>query len=63
MKRLISFIISLVMPIILIGGGGMVIGLGVNNNSSVITYAGMALIGAGLLWGLFLWLWASGGDL
>ncbi|MEL6841258.1 MAG: hypothetical protein AAFP85_18385 [Pseudomonadota bacterium] len=51
------------MPVILIGAGGMVVGLGVNNNWDLLIYGGFAMIGAGLIWGLLLWLWASDGGL
>ena len=61
MKRLIGFIGTLLMPIILIAGGGMLAGLGATNDWEFVIYAGFAMIGAGILWGLVLWLWASDG--
>lgn len=63
MRSLIRFIVGLLMPVILIGAGGMVVGLGVNNNWELLIYGGFAMIGAGLIWGLVLWLWASDGGL
>ncbi|MEO0931440.1 MAG: hypothetical protein AAFY14_12450 [Pseudomonadota bacterium] len=63
MRSLIRFIVGLLMPVILIGAGGMVVGLGVNNNWELLIYGGFAMIGAGLIWGLLLWLWASDGGL
>lgn len=63
MRSLIRFIVGLLMPVILIGAGGMVVGLGVNNNWDLLIYGGFAMIGAGLIWGLLLWLWASDGGL
>lgn len=61
MTRLIRFLVGLLMPIILIGGGGMLTGWGLTNNWLMMTYAGLAMVGAGIVWGLFLWLWASDG--
>ncbi|MEM9785904.1 MAG: hypothetical protein AAF801_05345 [Pseudomonadota bacterium] len=63
MRSLIRFIVGLLMPVILIGAGGMVVGLGVNNNWELLIYGGFAMIGAGLIWWLVLWLWASDGGL
>ena len=61
MKRLIGFIVTLLMPIILIAGGGLLAGLGATSDWEFVIYAGFAMIGAGILWGLVLWLWASDG--
>ncbi|MDX8347169.1 hypothetical protein SLH49_04135 [Cognatiyoonia sp. IB215446] len=51
------------MPVILIGGGGALVGWGLNNTWSIMIYAGLAMIAAGIIWGLFLWLWVSEGGL
>ena len=63
MKRLIAFVMTLIMPIILIGGGGAILGRGVTNEWSTVGWIGAGMIGAGVLWGLFLFLWASDGAL
>lgn len=63
MKRLISFVVTLLMPIILIAGGGSIIGLGLNNDWDMIAWAGLAMVVGGILWGLFLFIWASDGPL
>lgn len=63
MKSIIRFIIGLLMPIILIAGGGMLAGLGLNNDWQFVVWAGIAMVGAGIVWGFFLFLWANGGDL
>ena len=62
MKSLIRFLVSLFMPIVLIAGGGTLAGWGINLPSQTVIYTGLALIGAGIIWGLFLFFWASGGD-
>lgn len=61
MKRLISFLVTLLMPIILIGGGGALGGWGVTNDWPLLAWAGLAMIAGGVLWGLFLFFWASEG--
>ncbi|MDX8351585.1 hypothetical protein [Cognatiyoonia sp. IB215182] len=63
MAALIRFFLSLFMPVILIGGGGALVGWGLNNTWSIMIYAGLAMIAAGVLWGLVLWLWVSDGGL
>lgn len=61
MKKFVGFIVGLLMPIILIALGGAVAGLGLNNDWDYVAYAGLGLIGAGILWGIFLFMWASDG--
>ncbi|MEL6685782.1 MAG: hypothetical protein AAFN63_00820 [Pseudomonadota bacterium] len=63
MRRLITFVMTLIMPIILIGGGGAVLGWGVTNEWDIVGWIGAGMIGAGVLWGLFLFFWASDGAL
>lgn len=63
MKRLIAFVMTLLMPIILIVGGGAVTGWGLTNDWEVVVWIGLGMIGAGLAWGFFLFLWASNGSL
>jgi hypothetical protein len=63
MKSVIRFIVGLLMPIILIGIGGGIGGLGVVNEWPVLAFIGLAFIGAGVLWGIFIFLWASEGPL
>ena len=63
MKRFITFIVTLIMPIVLIGAGGAVAGWGLTNDWDVMAWIGLGLIGAGILWGLFLFFWASDGAL
>ena len=63
MKRLIAFVITLIMPIILVAGGGSVIGWGITNEWEMVAWAGLAMVVVGLLWGLLLFLWAGNGAL
>ncbi|PJI85205.1 hypothetical protein BC777_3205 [Yoonia maricola] len=62
MRRLIAFVVTLLMPIILIGGGGSLTGWGITNNWTMLVWVGLAMIAAGVLWGLFLFFWASDGS-
>ena len=61
MRRLISFVVALLMPLILIGGGGAVTGWGFTNEWDILVWIGLGMIAAGVLWGLFLFLWATDG--
>ncbi|HEV8034118.1 hypothetical protein [Yoonia sp.] len=63
MRRLISFIVTLLMPLILIGGGGALTGWGITNDWATVAWIGAAMVVAGVVWGLFLFLWASNGSL
>ncbi len=63
MRRLISFIMALLMPIILIGGGGALTGWGITNEWPVLVWIGLGMIAAGVLWGFVLFLWGSNGSL
>ena len=59
LQRLISFILTLLMPLILIGGGGALTGWGLTNDWDILVWIGLGMIAAGVLWGLFLFFWAS----
>lgn len=61
MKRLISFIVTLLMPLFLIGGGGAISGWGLTNDWDILVWIGLGMIVAGVLWGLVLFLWADSG--
>jgi hypothetical protein len=61
MRRLISFLVTLLMPLILIGGGGALTGWGITNEWATVAWIGAAMVVAGVLWGLFLFLWAESG--
>lgn len=63
MKSLIRFVLGLLMPVILIALGGAVAGWGLTNDWQILTWMGLALVAAGIIWGFFLWLWASDGSL
>jgi hypothetical protein len=63
MRRLISFLVTLFMPLILIGAGGALAGWGLANEWEIVAWSGLGLIGAGIAWGLFLFLWATDGPL
>ena len=61
MKDILRFLISLAAPFILIGGGAMLMGAGAEYEWNILIYAGGAMILAGVVWGLFLWLAGSSG--
>jgi hypothetical protein len=61
MRRFISFVVTLLMPLILIGGGGALTGWGITNEWATVAWIGAAMVVAGVLWGLFLFLWAESG--
>ncbi len=63
MRRLIGFLVALFMPLILIGGGGALMGWGLTNSWEIVTWTGLGMIGAGIVWGLILFFWASDGAL
>ena len=50
------------MPVFLIGGGGALIGTALNYEIAMLVWVGLAMVAAGILWGLFLFFWATGGD-
>ncbi len=62
MKNLARFLVGLFMPLILIGGGGALLGYAITIEVTFLAWVGLAMIGAGVLWGLVLFFWASGGD-
>ena len=62
MKNLARFLVGLFMPVFLIGGGGALIGTALNYEIAMLVWVGLAMVGAGILWGLFLFFWATGGD-
>lgn len=63
MRQLARFLVGLFMPVFLIIGGGALAGVGINNSWAIIGWIGVAMVIAGIIWGLFLFLWASGGDI
>lgn len=63
MRQLARFLVGLFMPFFLIIGGGAVAGMGVTYGWAIIGWIGVAMVAAGVLWGLFLFFWASEGSL
>ena len=61
MKKLLTFIMTLLMPFVLIIGGGTVGGWSITNDLPIIGWIGISMVFAGLAWGLFLWLWVNAG--
>lgn len=63
MRRLIAFVLTLLMPIMLIAGGGTLAGWGMTNNWDWLVWAGLSMIAVGVLWGIALFLWAGNGSI
>jgi len=63
MKSVLRFIVWLLMPLVLIALGAGSLGIGATNDLEVFIYAGFALIGAGILWGVLIFMWADSGML
>jgi len=63
MRRLIAFVLTLLIPIILIAGGGALTGWGATNDWDWLVWAGLSMIAVGVLWGIVLFLWAGNGSI
>lgn len=61
MKALARFLVALLGPFVLVFGGAGLIGLGLDHEVPALTWTGLVVFGGGLLWCLFLWLWADSG--
>lgn len=61
MKQLARFLVGLFMPVFLVMGGGALVGWGISNDWTIIVGIGAAMVVAGVLWGLFLFFWATEG--
>lgn len=59
MKQLARFLVGLFMPFFLIIGGGALVGWGIGNEWNIIAGIGATMVVAGILWGLFLFLWCG----
>ncbi|MEE4300079.1 MAG: hypothetical protein V2J24_11620 [Pseudomonadales bacterium] len=62
MKELARFLVVLLAPFVLIFGGAGVIALGVEREIEFLIWTGLIVLGSGLLWCLFLYLWADSGS-
>ena len=63
MKQLARFLVGLFMPVFLIFGGGVLLGIANVYDVSILDWIGLSMIGAGIVWGLFLFFWATEGPL
>ena len=61
MKDIARFLVGLLMPLILIAGGAGLIGIGMTYEIVILVWVGLALIAAGLLWGMILYFVADSG--
>lgn len=59
MHGFIRFLVVLLTPFILIVGGGALMGYGIENEHDVLAWTGIAMVGAGVIWGLVVWLFVS----
>lgn len=51
MKRLVAFVVTLVMPVVLIVAGGALVGLGLQNDWNTVNMIGLGMIGANIFGG------------
>ena len=63
LKGLLKFLLSLFMPVIVIAAGAGLAGLGLQQEWVWLVWAGLIVIGAGIVWGVLLWLWADSGSM
>lgn len=61
MKDILRFLLGLLAPFLLIGGGALLMGAGAEYEWNILIYAGGALILAGIVWGIFLWMHSTSG--
>ncbi|MEM7303588.1 MAG: hypothetical protein AAF468_21115 [Pseudomonadota bacterium] len=52
-KSILNGLMSVLAPIILIGGGALLTGWGATNGWTPLIWTGLIVVGAGLLWGAF----------
>jgi hypothetical protein len=62
MGGIIRFLVGLLMPIILIAAGAGLSGLGLDQEWPIAIWAGLILIGVGVVWGLLLYFAAEAGS-
>ena len=62
MKDILRSLLGLLVPFLLIGGGALVIGAGLEYDWNILTYAGGAFVLAGIVWGVILWMHATAGS-
>lgn len=60
MKDLARFLVGLLMPFVLIAGGGTLVGWAVSIEVTFLIWIGLAMIAAGVLWGFLLFAVAGG---
>ena len=56
------FVVSLLMPVVLIFGGGGLAVFGIEQDWSWLVWLGLIVVGAGILWGVIIFLWADSGS-
>ncbi|MEO0816110.1 MAG: hypothetical protein AAFX86_02270 [Pseudomonadota bacterium] len=62
MRTLVRILIGLLMPVVLIAGGGGVMGVAMEYEWMILFWVGLAMVGAGLVWGLFIFFVAEAGS-
>lgn len=54
LKDVVKFLFGLFAPIILIVLGGLLVGWSISNDYTILAWTGVVMVGAGILWGIFL---------
>ena len=63
MRRLLAWILGVFAPLILIVVGAAIAGFGFEYGINVLGWTGIIMVGAGIVWGVILWLSSDGGSL
>lgn len=61
-KGLLRILLTLFMPVILIAAGGGLAVFGIEREWTWLVWFGLIIVGAGIVWGLFILLWAESGS-
>ena len=56
LRWLVRTLLAILIPIVLVIGGGALVGVGINYSLPVVMWIGIALLAAGIIWGLVLFL-------
>lgn len=56
LKSVLRILVVILMPVALVFGGGALAGLGISNDLGFLVWGGLALVGAGIIWGVVLYM-------
>ena len=61
-KSILSAVLSVFAPVLLVFAGAGITSLGLNYDYDIVTWTGLIVIGAGILWGIGIFLYYGGAD-